>query len=500
MGTASSVTSASYLSYVDQLPTLPAVTLEVLTLCRRESIEVRDLVKTISRDPALSARLMKIANSSLYARRGPVSTLEDAVAMMGIKSVMMAALSFSLTGQLPVNAKLGEYDVQIFWKRSMIESVAARTFAQRLQRCNDSEAFICGLLMDIGIPLFAKALPVEYGPLIGQMEGGHADIFAEEGAVHGTHADLSAFLLRTWKLPEHLAQAVAAHHDPDQLGDLTNSAHRDLARVLNLAHLSAGVIMTDARAMRLRQLEDKVAAWFGKASSFVDGVLASIERGLKEFGDAIRIDVADMSPTEMLEQARMELINVSLAAAQALEQAESKVAELQNKATTDALTGLCNRAFFDAAMTSEWDRRKAAESPAPLGLLMVDIDHFKRFNDTYGHQTGDEVLRVIGRTLRSAVRDSDLVCRYGGEEFGIICPGTAGPTLRVVAERIRIAVEGCTIKAKTATEHVTVSLGACVLVSRPTEDSFESLVTRADSALYEAKRTGRNRLVSAADI
>jgi diguanylate cyclase (GGDEF)-like protein len=444
--------------------------------------------------------MMKIANSSFYARRGAVSTLEDAIVLMGIKSVMMAALSFSLTSHFPVTAKLGDYDVELFWKRSMVQSVAARAFAQRLGCCNDSEAFVSALLMDLGIPLYAKAMPAEYGPLAAQMDAGHPDLLAEESAVGGTHAELAAFLLREWRLPESLAQAVAVHHDPDRLDEHASPSLRDLARILNLAHLSAGVVMSDGRAMRLRQIEDRVAAWFGKASSFVDSVLATVERGVKEFAEAIRLDAASMSPTQMLEQARLELINVSLAAATALARAESRVAELENRATTDSLTGLCNRAFFDAAMASEWERRANQEQPSPLGLLMIDIDEFKRFNDTYGHQAGDDVLRATAMKLRSAVRESDLVCRYGGEEFGVICPGTAAPTLREVAERIRKALERATFETPIRVERITVSIGACVLGSPPRGASFETLISRADSALYEAKRSGRNRVVCAPDL
>src|SRR5262245_32385575 len=126
MNKANGVSSASYLACVDQLPSLPSVILEVLHYCRKESVELRDLVKTISKDPALTARILKLSNSSLYGGRGVVTTLDDAVLRIGIKTVMVAALSFSLTGALPTTTKLGEYDVQSFWRRAMIESIAAR--------------------------------------------------------------------------------------------------------------------------------------------------------------------------------------------------------------------------------------------------------------------------------------------------------------------------------------------------------------------------------------
>jgi diguanylate cyclase (GGDEF)-like protein len=493
-------TSAAYLACMDQLPSLPSVIMEVLALCRRDSVDVRDIVKTVSKDPALTARLLKIGNSPLYAGRGAISTLDDAVVRLGTKAVIVAALAFSLTGALPVSAKVGEYDVETFWRRAMIESIAARTFSQRLQRGNDSEAFVCGLLMDIGIPLFAKTVPDEYADIVAQMDAGHPDILGEDSVLEGNHADLAGFLLREWRLPESLAAAVTAHHDPDRLGELGDPATTELARILHLAHLSAGVILSDGRAMRLRQLEDKVAAWFGKAGSFVDGVLGSIERSVREFAAAIRFDVKGLSTTKMLELARVELINVSVAAASALSRAENKVAELENKATTDALTGLCNRGFFEAAMTAEWDRRRGGEGSGPLGLLMVDVDLFKRVNDTYGHGVGDEVLRVIGKAMRAVVRDADVVCRYGGEEFAVICPGTGGTTLRAVAERIRKAIEAAPITVGRVQEHVTVSIGASVLTSRRCAETHEALVARTDEALYQAKREGRNRIVGPVEV
>jgi diguanylate cyclase (GGDEF)-like protein len=499
MSRANTLGGTAYLACLEQLPSIPSVILEVMSLCRKESVEVKDLVKTLNRDPALTARLLKIANSALYGGRGAITTLEDAVRRLGVKSVMLAALSFSLTGVLPVSAKAGEYDIEAFWRRAMVEGVAARTFAQRLQRCNDSEAFTCALLMDLGVPLFNKALPTEYGTLISRMDAGHPDVADEDSVVGGNHAELSGFLFREWKLPEYLADAVTHHHDPDAIGERSPAQTRDLARILHLAHLTAGVVLSDGRAMRLRVLEDKAAAWFGKASAFVDSVLSSIERGMQEFAEAARINIEGLSPTQMLEQARLELVNVSLAAAAALSQAETKVVELEAKATTDALTGACNRAFFDAAMGSEWDRRKNTDPAGPLGMLMVDVDHFKRFNDTYGHTTGDEVLRVLGRTLRDAVRESDLVCRYGGEEFAVICPGTTPSTLAIVAERVRKAVEDVRVKTPKGEDKITVSIGAGVIVSKPAT-GFEALVESADAALYEAKRGGRNRVVSALEI
>ena len=159
---------------------------------------------------------------------------------------------------------------------------------------------------------------------------------------------------------------------------------------------------------------------------------------------------------------------------------------LREDAHTDALTGLGNRRAFQQAIEGMLLRRREGDSD--FALLMIDIDHFKRYNDSHGHPAGDEVLRLVGVALRDALRPGDVAARFGGEEFAVLLPGIGGALALKVGERIRRDLE----RTPWPHEPVTVSIGA----AQATHDEEPAhLVARADAALYRAKNEGRNRVV-----
>lgn len=166
---------------------------------------------------------------------------------------------------------------------------------------------------------------------------------------------------------------------------------------------------------------------------------------------------------------------------------------LRSLSFLDGLTGIANRRQFDETMQREW--RRCARMHAPLSLIMLDVDHFKAFNDHYGHQAGDECLRAVAEVLAEQVkRPSDLVARYGGEEFVCLLPETENEGAILVAERLRAAVARLDIPhdSSPVAPHVTISLG--VATALPVSDtSPEALSQLADRLLYQAKRAGRNR-------
>ncbi len=168
----------------------------------------------------------------------------------------------------------------------------------------------------------------------------------------------------------------------------------------------------------------------------------------------------------------------------------TKLKEVEQHATVDSLTNLANRRSFEVRLTQHMAR--CSESGGQLSLVMIDIDHFKRINDTYGHLTGDDLLRIIAKTLRDFVKGKDIVCRYGGEEFVVLLPDTPLEGAITVSENIRKHFSQMSWKQKsTGISMGKVTLSAGVALFRPGE-TMEAFVQRADVALYQSKKSGRN--------
>ena len=168
--------------------------------------------------------------------------------------------------------------------------------------------------------------------------------------------------------------------------------------------------------------------------------------------------------------------------------------QLRNMAMKDGLTGINNRRSFDEVLAKEW--RRMLRERGELSLIIIDVDFFKRYNDTYGHQEGDACLKAVATTIAQSVhRPGDLAARYGGEEFVVLLPATGINAANDLAERIRQSVETLSIphSASDASPHVTISLGVASITSDQ-PDSPEKLLIHADRRLYEAKASGRNRV------
>jgi diguanylate cyclase (GGDEF)-like protein len=153
----------------------------------------------------------------------------------------------------------------------------------------------------------------------------------------------------------------------------------------------------------------------------------------------------------------------------------------------DELTGVANRRFADIKLRASLE--ELAEFNVPFGLLFVDVDHFKRVNDTFGHDVGDEVLRMVARTMEAALRPMDVVCRWGGEEFVVILPNMDAVTMERIAERLRFLIEKSWLDTDQGRVEVTASVGGAIAGPH---DNHETVVRRADERMYFCKHHGRN--------
>ena len=211
-------------------------------------------------------------------------------------------------------------------------------------------------------------------------------------------------------------------------------------------------------------------------------------------------EIQEVLTTITAETVKMMQYNAELE--QRLDQSSNMMGELKRdmerirrQAVTDGLTGLANRKAFDEQIGRMC--REGAKEGHIFSLIMIDIDHFKAFNDTYGHQVGDQVLRLVAMTLINEVKGQDMAARYGGEEFAILLPGTNIDAAQAVAENLRKAVEKKEVMNRTTGENlgqITISLGVAQFYE--TENADE-LIRRADVALYNSKSKGRNKVVVA---
>ncbi len=258
-----------------------------------------------------------------------------------------------------------------------------------------------------------------------------------------------------------------------------------------------------------KNTKDAVLDISSKMSGELNRVLEIIQatgEDTTQFGNTLAgaADVLGKSDTGDVRQMVEELVTATKkmeARSQALEQelqkSTAEVNQLKenletvtHEALTDELTNLANRKSFDKELRDA--ARNAANSDEPLCLIMSDIDHFKKFNDTWGHQTGDQVLRLVAHCLKTSVTEGQMPARYGGEEFGVILPNVSLEQASEVAEKIRSTVQSKKVVKKTTGESlgtITLSLGISQMKK---DDTLDSLIKRADACLYAAKHSGRN--------
>jgi diguanylate cyclase len=201
--------------------------------------------------------------------------------------------------------------------------------------------------------------------------------------------------------------------------------------------------------------------------------------------------------TKTMELSNHQLEERLLASKQEINELQEHLETVRTESLTDPLTQLANRKFFD--ITLEQSIAEALTKNEPLSLMLTDIDHFKTFNDSYGHLTGDQVLRLVAMSVKHNVKGKDTAARYGGEEFAIVLPNTVLRAAVTVAEHIRRTVMTKELMKRSTGEHlgrVTISIGVATLRKG---DSGQSLIERADTCLYAAKRNGRNRVMSETD-
>jgi diguanylate cyclase (GGDEF)-like protein len=478
-------------------PSPPAVAQQIIDLAADPDIDVARVAAAIAKDPGLTAKVLRVANSPLYSKQRKSNNLRQALVVLGLNAATTLALSFSLVGTYK-GVKINGIDYNRYWRRTILCASAARAFgvAQRVGGLDD--VFLAALLQDIAVLAIDRAQAGFYAGL--PLAASHSELIQHEINQMGTdHADLGAWLLGHWKLSDRLCRIVAWSHSPPD--HETDSDVLTAARCVALGSECVEAILTPATSLDLTALSTHAQAWLGMEPARLADTMSSIVAEIPEIERLFDTSLLDPdSCTAIVDQARELLLMRNL---QALEQVNSLqqsaahfqtvAADLEDKHRHDPLTGVFNRRHLDQVLETEFQAASAGHGS--LSVAFVDLDQFKAVNDTYGHAAGDTVLIETAKQLLSAVRDTDCVARYGGEEFVIILPGLGARDAQTVCERVLNRLRSTPHRLATGTITVTASLGLATCTAGGPYSTATQLIEAADRSVYVAKRAGRDRLV-----
>lgn len=481
------------------LPSLPLVGVQVLSLTRNPNVSMDQIAKVLETDLALSAKVLKTVNSSMYGLKTPCTTIRRALNFLGLSAVKSIVLGFSLVDSTKNVSGAGGFDINTHWKRSIYGAAAARTIAMKVNKCDPEEAFAAALFQDIGVLAMFTALGEQYTKVVSAAPADHGKHAALERASLGfTHCECGAALAAKWRMPDRYVQTIQHHHAPEGAG----ADSRELVKVVALGAMTASALTAPDAGAHLAGLLANANCWFGLTPTDVATLLTEIGQSASELGRLFGKPVG-MVPdaASLMRQANEELINQQIMAMREAEELRERNEALLKQTITDALTGVGNRKKFQDESARLFE--ESSTIGRAFALVMCDGDKFKSVNDTHGHHVGDAVLRELAARINASVGDAGIVCRYGGEEFAALLPGATLHEAIKIAEAARKAIEAplfdlSATPSAPATLPITISLG--VACNDPSGagcfTTMTGLIEAADKALYEAKHTGRNRVCS----
>ncbi|MDE2305179.1 MAG: GGDEF domain-containing protein [Gammaproteobacteria bacterium] len=478
-------------------PSPPAVAQQIIALAGDPEIDLLRVAAAISKDPGLTAKVLRVANSPLYSKRRQSQNLRQALVVLGLNAATTLALGFSLVGTYR-NIKGPGIDYTRFWRKTILSASAARAFAEQQNIAATEDIFLAALLQDIAILAIDRAMPDFYAAL--PKPYGHAELASYERTRLGEdHAQIGGWLLGQWHLPESLCRSVEWSHGAPASSRGTPAGIA--AGCVALGAECVEMLLATQAPADVGELATHAEEWLGIGA---DQLAETMARIVEEIPETEKLFDTGLLPAElalaMLDQARELLLIRNL---QAIEQVttlrettadlEARAVALEDQHRRDPLTGLYNRGHLDQVLATEFEG--ARRHGWPLSVVFVDLDRFKSINDTYGHPAGDMVLVGTAQRIISVARATDCVARYGGEEFVVVLPGLDTPAAETVCRRLIARLRNTRYEVQDATVTVTASLGLATYDAETPFESVNELIEAADRAVYAAKRGGRDRLV-----
>ncbi len=488
-----------------RLPSPPSIALRLLEILKKDNFTFTEIAQIIQYDPALTAKVLKAVNSPYYSLPNRVSSIEQALVVMGVHVVKNIVFSFTLVSALKFNEKQN-FNIDYFWKRSIIAAIATELFTEHFNIRNN-DLFVTALLQDLGILILHSNFLDEYSELIERKNTVRLPIEVLEEEKYGfNHQELCSEILKRWGLSESVYIPIRYHH---RYGNAPEQ-YRHTARILYLSNALSSIYSDTESCDTIKHYSGVIRNDLSISDSDLE---ALVDRGGKkviEICSSFEISAENIKPLAiLLQEANEGLSDLNLSYERLLEeyrkeklQAQTLAEELQiayeklkDAVNLDYLTGLYNRRYLFDFLEQEVNRTKACGDS--LAIIIFDVDFFKKINDTHGHKVGDNVLKAISAKARAIKGDTGLLARYGGEEFIVVMPRTELRKAVAMGERLRKGIEELSVPIRGQVVKATISAGVAAWDSPTDSRSITRLLDLADKALYRAKNTGRNRVVTA---
>lgn len=489
------------------LPVLSGSIAKLMHLTLSDESSISQIADVIKRDVGLSAAILRITNSSAFGLLRRVTSIDQAVVLLGFKVVRNIALA---VGVVDLFSPSESTFLSKTWQRSILSGIAARELTSFNGNKNHEDAFTNGLLHDIGLIAFYVFDRDLADQLIERMESNGRLPLTEEKKLLGVdHVEVGSTLVEKWGLPDEIKLSIMNHHS-EPAYDSANTEDTNVSPVYYLSTLVGDIFYLGKKSDSIKEFITKSHTLMGIETSKAEGLLHDIHPQLAEIASYFQIDVGlENKYEQILREANEEILNIAVSneatkfhLTQAFEREKKLSEKLEKKnqdlkllASKDALTGLYNRQFLDELLEKEWYRSKRKNYP--LSMAMVDIDDFKKINDTFGHKVGDTVLIKIADAIKNRMRKNDFVARYGGEEFAFIFPETDIENASQITVIINRLIQDLDTSSFIGGENIALSISCGVSTAYPAKDgdSVDDLMKRADDALYDAKRSGKNKVM-----
>lgn len=485
-----------------ELPSPPRIVLQVLEEASRLDCEPVKLAAIIHRDAALCGKILRAINSALYSLPRSVTSIQRAIALLGLKPLRSLVLSLSLPA-LQRQASRSPWS-QNYWKESVAGAMVAHELAIHLRRPGPEDDLVAGLLRDIGVLALQQVCPADYARVLEHTDQELARDWCglERQLLGADHAEVSAFLLCRWSLPKEIAEAVRFHHAPERAETLPHTV-AERVRLLAFASRIARLQVDAGKPEQLREIMDFGRCHFGLDEAALTTFLEPLAQKIDDFAALLDLDIGACDPyprilaraSEVLTELTMETSVDRLRVLEQKQRAEQETRflrkqtnRLRDELLRDPLTGAFNRGCLEEQLRLRF--RRARRRGTLLGLIFIDLDDFKQVNDRCGHLVGDRVLKETCGHLAAGVRQGDLVARYGGDEFCILVEKASPEGLRAMADRLWQALNGSAFRSQS----LGASLGAVLCLPRSYPRSATEMLDVADRAMYAAKSEGKNQI------